>query len=282
MDQQTHPIQPPPSVDDLLALGTESRVGQVDFATRLRLVDPEPPAAPAIAPDLAPQPVVADLAADIGEPADESFIDAVLEPASERVTQPVGERVVEPEPEVARSAGPVILPIAQLSDLTRTVDLTVDAVVVSVVAPRTTPVPAYAPAYAPAPAPVQRVEAYRAPEDTSYLRGSVQEVADAAMERLRDAEEATLHHLVALETEAARRAELLTAQAELDAELIRITARREAHAIISAARTEAGLTSQPSREGRQLAEISDAVSLFAESIESSLAPLRSRSSHGDQ
>ncbi|MFC6342207.1 hypothetical protein ACFP8W_09475, partial [Nocardioides hankookensis] len=50
---------------------------------------------------------------------------------------------------------------------------------------------------------------------------------------------------------------------------------REAHAIISAARTQAGLgapSAQSNRDSRQLAEISDAVSRFAESIESTLTP----------
>ncbi len=38
MGQKLNPIQPPPSVDDLLALGSQSRVGQVDFANRLATV----------------------------------------------------------------------------------------------------------------------------------------------------------------------------------------------------------------------------------------------------
>ena len=101
---------------------------------------------------------------------------------------------------------------------------------------------------------------------------TVQEVADAAIGRMCDAENATLRHLAALEAEALRRAELLTAQAELDAELIRITARREAHAIVSAARSQTG-GAPPTSEGRQLSEIGDAVSRVAESIGASLAPL---------
>jgi hypothetical protein len=116
---------------------------------------------------------------------------------------------------------------------------------------------------------------------SACLGGTVQEAADAAIERLRDAENATLQHLAALEAEATRRAELLIAQAELDAELIRITARREAHAIISAARTQAGHGAPNSRDARQLAEISDAVSLFAESIDASLTPMHQCSTLGD-
>ena len=119
------------------------------------------------------------------------------------------------------------------------------------------------------------------PTPGTDLGASVQAVADAAIERLLEAENATLQHLAALEAEAARRAELLTAQAELDAELIRITARREAHAIISEARSQAGLSPSSTREGRQLAEISDAVSRFAESIESSLTSLRRYPDEGD-
>ena len=123
------------------------------------------------------------------------------------------------------------------------------------------------------PATAPQVRSRSTDGSTGDLGRSVQAVADAAIERLRDAEDATLQHLAALEAEATRRAELLTAQAELDAELIRVTARREAHAIISAARTQAGLGSTNSRDARQLAEISDAVSRFAESIDASLRPL---------
>lgn len=114
----------------------------------------------------------------------------------------------------------------------------------------------------------------RPPLDPGGLGLTVQEVAEAAIDRIRDVEQATLRRLGALETEAARRAELLTAQAELDAELIRITARREAHAIISAARVQAGAGSLQAPETRELSQISEAVARFAESVESSVAPLR--------
>jgi hypothetical protein len=127
-----------------------------------------------------------------------------------------------------------------------------------------------------------RFEAAQASDDMGYLGMTVQEVADSAIERLRDAENATLQHLAALEAEAIRRAEMLTAQAELDAELIRITARREAHAIISAARAQAGAGAPPHRDTRQLNEISDAMSRFAESLESSIAPMRSPAAHPEE
>ncbi|MFC7496530.1 MULTISPECIES: hypothetical protein [unclassified Nocardioides] len=183
-DQQIEPrlgaIQPPPSVDDLLRLAAEDRVGQVDF----------------------------------GGPS------AVPEPA-----EPPAARMPEPEP-------------------------------------------------MPEPAPVAPPVTPAATVEHSYFGLSVQQVADAAIERLRDAENATLRHLAALEAEAMRRAELLTAQAELDAELIRITARREAHAIITDARLQAGDRAGRGHEARQLSEISDAVSRFAESVEASIAPQR--------
>ncbi len=119
-------------------------------------------------------------------------------------------------------------------------------------------------------------------EAPSYLGGTVQEVADAAIERSGTRRTRPCSTSPPSRPRRPRRAELLTAQAELDAELIRITARREAHAIISAARTQSGLGAPSNRDARQLAEISDAVSRFAESIESSLAPMHPYSTQGDQ
>jgi hypothetical protein len=378
-DQNMNPIQAAPSVDDLLALGTDSRVGQVDFANRLVAVPDlhsEEPTAPSAAP--APKPAPKPAAAvparrvvqavpepedtsldDLFEPRVDDEIEAAPEAEAEVEVEAEAEAEVAPEVEVAPepvlvapepakpaartrkpaaktakpktaaakepakpaarkpatkkpqarnhpsmtkptrtkpalepapkqpSVAPPIMPIANLSG---------DAVAET---PTTSPVettvsqaaliePAYAAAATTLRLPVEQSEPVAVPrqqprtpsaesavEDSSYLGATVQAVADAAIERLRDAENATLQHLAALEAEAARRAELLTAQAELDAELIRITARREAHAIISAARSQAGLgapTTQANRDSRQLAEISDAVSRFAESIESSLAP----------
>jgi hypothetical protein len=325
MDQKVNPIQPPPSVDDLLALGSDARLGQVDFAHRLatsdqdhvdapvatvtsvlprRLLTEAPPEAdlvPEPEPEPAPTPEPTPEVEDDTEVEDEP--EGVVEPAprarprpaakaapkqvaprlsppkrapSKRaaarkaaseppVEPPVEPSAAEPVPELAE--GPTILPIAHFADaadVTTTLRMPME------------------PAEDPRPAPPTRTTTSLLPEEPSYIGGSVQEVVDAAIERLRDAENASLQHLAALEAEATRRAELLTAQAELDAELIRITARREAHAIISAARTQAGLGNSHARDGRQLAEISDAVSRFAESIESSLEPMRSRPPMGDQ
>jgi hypothetical protein len=100
---------------------------------------------------------------------------------------------------------------------------------------------------------------------------SVKRVADdviAAMRRVQDAYEA---HVAALETEAARRYELLTAQAELDAELIRLNARREAHTIVAAARVRSDQTDFDLIETEQLGEIGETFSRFAEEIEAQAA-----------
>ena len=177
---------------------------------------------------------------------------------------------------------PVILPVARLDPYADV--LPSEVMPPEVMAPtmripvetQQTPAPIPAPSSASAQlgSRIEAAQSGRSPEDLGYLSLTVQEVADSAIERLRDAENATLQHLAALEVEAARRAELLTAQAELDAELIRITARREAHAIISAARVQAGAAAKSTRDARQLSEISDAVSRFAESIEASIEPMR--------
>jgi hypothetical protein len=103
---------------------------------------------------------------------------------------------------------------------------------------------------------------------------AVEEVAAEVIGRMRDAEQATLRHLEAMELEATRRYELVTAQAELDAELIRLQSRREAHAIVTAARTRAGelddLDDDPDDEGHRLSAFSDAVSRIADATDASL------------
>lgn len=330
MDQKVNPILPPPSVDDLLALGAEARLGQVDFANRLvPTTDDGMASVTSVLPRRRPVAAVPELPAE-PEAVDEPEVETVVEP--EPVDEPVVEPEVEPEPapiaipaaalapkakpaprsrpkpaakakpaskkKPARSpkpAEPAVEPPAAAEPLDESVlpailpiaNLSGDAVSASAAyddfyshAVPAAPVAATAPTLRipmePVPTPAPVVEA------TADFGGTVQEVADAAIERLRDAENATLQHLAALEAEAARRAELLTAQAELDAELIRITARREAHAIISAARSQAGLGAPSSRDARQLAEISDAVSRFAESIESTLTPMHAHPGHGDQ
>jgi len=340
MDQKVNPIQPPPSVDDLLALGAEARVGQVDFANRLvPAADAGMATVTSVLPRRRPVAAVPELPAEV-EGIVEPEIEAVVEVEPEVVVEPEVEAVIEPAPEpelvtvfaaalapkaklaprsrpkpaakakpaprtkparspkstepvtepldqptnepAAEPVLPAILPIANLSGDAVSASAAYDDEFYGHEVPATRVVADTAPTLripmepVPAPVPAPVIEA------SADFGGTVQEVADAAIERLRDAENATLQHLAALEAEAARRAELLTAQAELDAELIRITARREAHAIISAARSQAGLTAPSSRDARQLAEISDAVSRFAESIESTLTPMHAYPSQGDQ
>ena len=257
------------------------------------VVEPEPePAAAKPAPRSRPKPAAKTTRTAASKPAAKP---AARKPAASRRTSVPDASAAEPMTEstvetVIAPSVATILPIANLSgdDVSASAEAlspdhhaeSPEDAVVADAAPtlRISTEPAPSPRRVARTLPVapQRVS------DDAYLGGSVQEVVDAAIERLRDAENASLQHLAALEAEATRRAELLTAQAELDAELIRITARREAHAIISAARGQAGLGAQSAREGRQLAEISDAVSRFAESIESTLAPLHPYSTQGDQ
>ncbi|GAA4738933.1 hypothetical protein GCM10023350_24160 [Nocardioides endophyticus] len=330
MDQKANPIQPPPSVEDLLALGAEARLGQVDFANRLVPTsdDAHPTPAPASADagagagmatvtSVPPRrrPVAA--APEVAEAVVDPEVEALVEPDPAPKTKPAPRSRPKPaakaakpaskakpapdtkrkparspqsaqpvvEPVVEAAAGPAvepvipaILPIANLSGDAVSASAAYDDEFSGHQVPATRVV---ADTAATLRIPVESVPA-PVVEASADFGDTVQEIADAAIERLRDAENATLQHLAALEAEAARRAELLTAQAELDAELIRITARREAHAIISAARSEAGLGAPSSRDARQLTEISDAVSRFAESIESTLTPMHSHASQGDQ
>lgn len=97
---------------------------------------------------------------------------------------------------------------------------------------------------------------------------TVEEIARLVIERMQDAELSMMRHLEAIEAEAARRAELLTAQAELDAELIRLNARREAHSIVTAARVRAGEpAAAEATEDRRLDELAESLSRFAEVVD---------------
>ncbi|GAA4700324.1 hypothetical protein [Nocardioides conyzicola] len=315
MDQKVTPILPPPSVDDLLALSAEARLGQVDFASRLVAAPSnDAPLATVTSVDdrrravaVEPEPVVETEPAAVVEPEPEP--EAVVEPepaptpakpAPRSRPKPAAKatpKAAAAKPAARKPAASRRKPVPEATAAEPMTEGTVDAVIAGAmgtdhrdelvedaVLADAAPTLRFSTEPAPSPRRIARalpVVPEQAPDD-AYLGGSVQEVVDAAIERLRDAENAALQHVAALETEAARRAELLTAQAELDAELIRITARREAHAIISAARSQAGLGGQSPRESRQLAEISDAVSRLAESIESTLAPRHPFSTQGDQ
>ena len=113
MDQKVNPILPPPSVDDLLALGAEARLGQVDFANRLvPTTDDGMASVTSVLPRRRPVAAVPELPA---EP------EAVVEPEVETVVQP--EPVVEPEvavevvvePEPEPEAASAAIPAAALA-----------------------------------------------------------------------------------------------------------------------------------------------------------------------
>ena len=108
-------------------------------------------------------------------------------------------------------------------------------------------------------------------DDVTHLAVSVEEIAATVIERMQQAGAAHLRHLEAIESETARRCELVTAQAELDAELIRLHARREAHTILADARSRTGDDHRPGAEGQSLSHISESFSRFAESIETDIA-----------
>ena len=296
--QRTEPtladIRPAPSVDDLLQSATDlaaapaTGLAAVSIARRRPMApvpeptEPQPSVQPSA--DAEPDPDVEPDADAEPDPDLEPDADVDAEPDT-RPVEPTRPAPTKPDDRRARSKGKTK---ASAKPGTKTgtkagtkagfkAEPTVPPPAPSAPEPEISahPIPDFYPSqHEPTLAPARAV--LPTAEDSGQLGLTVQEVADAAIERLRDAENATLRHLAALEAEALRRAELLTAQAELDAELIRLTARREAHAIISAARahTGAGAGAAHLRETRQLGEISDAVSRFAESIDAGLTPPR--------
>jgi hypothetical protein len=98
-------------------------------------------------------------------------------------------------------------------------------------------------------------------EDPDTTPATIDEVTRRAMDRVRQAEQALLSHLHAVESAASLRSELVIAQAELDAELIRLSARRTAHALLTKASGEAD--EQAARERRSLDELSRTLNRFA-------------------
>ncbi len=126
--------------------------------------------------------------------------------------------------------------------------------------PEPDPTPVLLPARAPVPL----------TDELPHLARSVDEVACTVIELMQRAGEAHLRHLEAIESETARRCELVTARAELDAELIRLQARREAHGVLSAAGAHTGDV-HPA-ETRVLSHVSASFSRFAESLAAGAAP----------
>lgn len=96
---------------------------------------------------------------------------------------------------------------------------------------------------------------------------SIDEIARLVVERMHDAELAMMRHLEAVEVETVRRAELATAQAELDAELIRLNARREAHAIVTAARRRAGEEVEADPAELEVERITESLNRFADVLD---------------
>ncbi len=247
MSERPPTIAPPPSLEDILASTPDSRVGRVDFSSRLA---PEPEEIDDVGSE-APyaQQSTSAVDADTDGAPDTDTAAAAQQPSSEPPAddyyaheQSLYDDLVA-QPETDRS------PVMALPDRDRPLgaDFTANR----------------APAAAPQPS-------GEGPE-VDYLDLSVDRVAASVIARMREAGEASQRHLESIESEAARRCELLTAQAELDAELIRLHARREAHAIITAARMRAGAGSGADEDSVRLNEIGETFSRFAESIETTIA-----------
>lgn len=278
-------IAPPPSVEAVLgALTEETRIGQVDFSTRLA---PEPEEVPdgvdvasgdpeeeldtesgdvrdedddeqdrdepetefsARVVTLVSVPRTHDDEADDGtdhDAADHDEAEAGAEPTG--ADEPVTEDEIEDEI------------VTEIEDETPGTPETVAA-------EAEVPSPLEARIHAPATLRDFREPALRAEVDERPP--TVEEIARLVIERMQDAELSMMRHLEAIEAEAARRAELLTAQAELDAELIRLNARREAHSIVTAARVRAGEpAAAEATEDRRLDDLAESLSRFAEVVD---------------
>lgn len=287
-------IAPPPSVAAVLgALTEETRIGQVDFSTRLA---PEPEEVPDEV-DVAPGGAEDDLDDESGDVLDEDD-----EARDEDETDDEDDEQDRDQPEVEVTAR-----VVTLVSVPRTHDDVADddeadqdhadheeaeagdeptgadepvmedeiedepqdetpATRETVAAAAGVPSPLEARIHAPATLRDFQEPALRAEADERPPR--VEEIARLVIERMQDAELSMMRHLEAIEAEAARRAELLTAQAELDAELIRLNARREAHSIVTAARVRAGEPAAAgATEDRRLDELAESLSRFAEVVD---------------
>lgn len=279
-------IAPPPSVEAVLgALTEETRIGQVDFSTRLA---PEPEEVPAEV-DVATGGAEDDLDDESGD---------VLE--EDQADEDEDDEQDEDEPEVEVTARVVTLVSVPRTHDDETDDRAGDDEAdqdhadhdeseaddeetgadqpVAEDEPEDETPATREPVAAQAPSPLEaRIHAPATLRDFQEpaLRAeaderppTVEEIARLVIERMQDAELSMMRHLEAIEAEAARRAELLTAQAELDAELIRLNARREAHSIVTAARVRAGEpAAAEATEDRRLDELAESLSRFAEVVD---------------
>lgn len=268
-------IAPPPSVEAVLgALTEETRIGQVDFSTRLA---PEPEPEDVDEPDVThADDLVAATEAEAEDDEDEAeddesqeTVQAEVVPASvvTLVSVPaIRDEVEEPSAEETPAdehgadddgPGPADVPTTAAVDATETQEIVVDDAVV----------PASLEARIHEPARLRRFEEPALRPTADERPPTVEEIARLVIERMHDAELAMMRHLEAIEVEAARRAELLTAQAELDAELIRLSARREAHGIVTAARVRAGEDAEAATRDTRLDELAESLSRFAEVVD---------------
>ena len=266
-------IAPPPSVEAVLgALTEETRIGQVDFSSRLA-PEPEHEHVEDAFPEQVVEPPAEPFAESLpgaGEETEDEVEDEVEDEAALVDDEPV------PTEDVDQVADVVTLTLAAVPPLpeerpskpkkSKKRDLpqaepAEDAAMDDTHSPIEDRItgPAHLTASARIAQPVPAPDSERPP--------SIEEIARAVVERMHDAELAMMRHLEAIELEADRRAELATAQAELDAELIRLNARREAHAIVTAAREEAGQPVADDAADRALDEVTESLTRFADVME---------------
>ena len=282
MIDQQRPIEPPPSIDEIL--GNQGRIGRVDFSHRLApvaVVEADPAEeqaqadaaaearARAAAAELAPAPSVADLLPDraeqTGQPSDTDRIEQTDQPGDTDLTE-------EPDQTGQSDAGDPheqdLDDDLEEVDSDELADLEPTRAVVYPADEPYEPEPLRLPRRQPT-AQVTNLLSLVPAEDVQTVSDDIDDVVDGVIARIREAQHATLVHLEAIEAEAALRCEMLTAQAELDAELIRLHARREAHAIIAAARQRSGV-SQPQQaedQRRRLDQLGEAAMRLAEELE---------------
>lgn len=275
-------ITPPPSVEAVLgALTEETRIGQVDFSSRL--AEPAEGDAPVDEATEAPADVAASDAAadevaedlepleDTDDPDDEHTaeihtlavapLEPVTAPTAKKTKRRLGKkvpRVMTPEPATADAETDVPASVGStlVSDPAAGSAHEEDDQEVTTRAHR--PI---------LPEPLDVAALLDTSEGVDERPPSIEEIARLVVERMHDAELAMMRHLEAVEVETARRAELATAQAELDAELIRLNARREAHAIVTAARRRAGQEVEVDPAQVELEEITESLTRFADVLE---------------
>lgn len=291
-------ITPPPSVEAVLgALTEETRIGQVDFSSRLAdpadAADADAVENEALAEAEPVDDAIEDVVEDEVEPEVDSAVQVVDEieegPDADVVTlvlaaplpeesaesdedeAPVAKRSKRRRPRKAEpTEAPVVVPEVELATpvrpeptdteiaLTHEVDEDDEDHDDEPVAHGRRPL---------LPEPLDLAALLDSTAGIDERPPSIDEIARLVVERMHDAELAMMRHLEAVEVETARRAELATAQAELDAELIRLNARREAHAIVTAARRRAGQEVEEDPAAHEVERITESLTRFADVLE---------------